>query len=176
MTDGENSGEEVSFVFEEEVPQNLDEIDGVPTGTFYDIQVASIKVFGDDASKAKRLNLRLKVQGPTHEGESIFASYALPFPGENAFARNQRLAFLEDTGLIGKEDQGKAKPIDYGRLINAEFTVDYESSPNKKDPKKPYKQIAFHGWHPLGWRPEGAPADAPKAPAASGKTNDFSDI
>jgi hypothetical protein len=144
---------EVSYVFDEEVPGNLDEIDGVPTGTWYDVVVKSIKVFGDDASKAKRLNLRLQVLGPAHQGESIFASYSLPFPGEHNFARNQRLAFQQDTGLVSKQDQGHTKKIDYGHLINAEFTVEYESSPNKKDPSKPYKQIAFHGWHPMGWRP-----------------------
>jgi hypothetical protein len=159
------------FVFEEEVPENLDEIDGVPTGTWYDVTVESLKVFGDDASRAKRLNMRLKVDGPSHVGESFFVSYAMPFPGEHSFARNQRLAMLQDTGLIDKADQGGAKRIDYGRLKGAQFTVEYESSPNKKDPSKPYKQIAFHGWHPLGWRPGDAD---PNAPAA--QKSDFADI
>jgi hypothetical protein len=177
--------EEQDFTFEEEVPANLDEIDGVPVGTFYDIRVESLKVFKDDANKPPRLNLRLKVLGPTHEGESFFIGYAMPFPNEHAFARNQRMAFCQDTGLIGKEDQGQAKRIDYGRLRGAEFTVEYESSPNKKDPSKPYKQIAFHGWHPMGWRPgdKGAPAatSAPAgepvaAAAAAKKPANFDDI
>jgi hypothetical protein len=175
----ESENEEQSFVFDEEVPANLDEIDGVPTGTFYDIHVASIKVYGDDASKAKRLNLRLKVLGPTHEGESIFASYSLPFPGEHNFARNRRLAFQQDTGLVGKDDQGQVKKIDYGRLINAEFTVEYESEVNKKDPAKPFKQVAFHGWHEIGWRPDGAAAAAGapvSAPAAGHKVSEFDNI
>jgi len=156
MPEPDENVNDSEFVFDEAIPENLDEIDGVPTGTWYDVTVESLKVFRDDASKAPRLNLRLKVSGPTHAGESIFASYAMPFDSEHSFARNQRLAFQQDTGLIGKEDQGKAKAVDYGRLKGAEFTVEYESSPNKKDPAKPYKQIAFHGWHAIGWRPEGA--------------------
>jgi hypothetical protein len=167
------------FCFDEEVPENTDEIDGVPTGTWYDVTVESLKVFGDDASRAKRLNMRLKVDGPTHVGESFFVSYPMPFPGEHSFARNMRLAMCIDTGLISKEDQGQSKRIDYGRLKGSQHTVWYESSPNKKDPTKPYKQIAFHGWHPLGWRPEGeaggAPAEMHQGPAA-GKQRDFADI
>lgn len=180
MSDEQLEGED-GFVFDEEVPENLDEIDGVPTGTWYDVTIDSLKVFGDDASRAKRLNLRLKVDGPTHAGESFFVSYPMPFPGEHAFARNMRLAFCQDTGLIAKEDQGQAKRVDYGRLKGSQYTVEYESSPNKKDPTKPYKQIAFHGWHPYGWRPENAGAGAeiggaPAAAAGGTPKSDFADI
>jgi len=183
--DDENNENE--YIFDEEVPENLDEIDGVPTERWYDVTVESLKVFGDDPSKAKRLNIRLKVDGPTHAGESFFVSYSMPFPGEHSFARNTRLAMLEDTGLINKDNQGQSARIDYGRLRGAQFTVEYVSSPNKKDPSRPFKQIAFHGWHPLGWRPEsaagsattaGAPAQAgkPAAAASGGGTRNFDAI